>query len=88
MAIIIQLKNQLTAQNNSTNNKARGVTFFNNVFGGTDFKFVKFTVYNTFKPYGNGQISVNPGYNKKTRKTGVNPGFFEGKNDTFDTWII
>ena len=88
LATIAQLKDQLATQNNSTSNGARGVTPFNSAFGGTDFKPVGFAAHNAFRPYGNGQISVNPGYDRKARKTGVDPGSFEGKDDTFDTWII
>ena len=60
----------------------------NSAFGGTDFKSTGFAALPAFKPYSEDQNACNPDYDRKARKSGINPGMFKGDKDEFDDWII
>ena len=70
------------------NRGARDVTPMNSAFGGKEFKPTGFAALPAFTPYGEDQNAENPDYDKKTRKTGIDPGLFKGDKEVFDKWII
>ena len=80
-AAVAALQEQLRA--------SRGVTPAQSVFGGTSFEPTGPAAIPAFAPYAaNGSMmTANPNYNRKTRKTGIDPGKFDGQKDEFDTWI-
>lgn len=79
---------QLEANSTKTTQDARGITPANSAFGGDDFKPTGFAAWPVFTPYGNDQTAINPHYDKKARKAGVDPCVFSGNKEDFDKWII
>lgn len=67
---------------------SRGVTPENSAFGGTAFKPSGLAAKAAFKPYGADELSVNPSYDAKAKRCGINPNIFDGKKEDFDDWVI
>lgn len=59
----------------------------NSVFGGAEFKPYGIVARIVFELYGNNQNAKNPAYDRTARKTGIDPGIFNGNKDRFDKWI-
>ncbi|KAL5943062.1 hypothetical protein ACKVV1_011527 [Pyricularia oryzae] len=87
LATIAQFKNQLATRNNNATRQTRGITPLNSAFGGAEFKPHGIAARTAFKPYGSNQNAKNPTYDRTARKTGIDPGMFNGNKDRFDKWI-
>lgn len=90
MAEVARLKSQLATQQgtgSTADRSTREITPLNSAFGGSDFKPTGFAAHEEFKPYGVDQTAKNPDYEPKARKSGVDPGTFDGNKEEFDGWI-
>jgi hypothetical protein len=87
-AVLKRLAELEKANNLGENRGARGVTPFASAFGGTEFKPTGFAALPHFKPYGKDQNAVNPDYDKKAKRSGIDPGVFTGNKAEFDKWVI
>jgi len=68
---------------------SRGTTPAQSVFGGSAFAPSGPAALPAFAPYipDGGCEAANPHYDRKARKTGIEPGKFDGKKEEFDTWV-
>ncbi|KAL8387553.1 hypothetical protein RB599_010352 [Gaeumannomyces hyphopodioides] len=86
-AIVAAVISQLRTQNTSTHHRS---TPAESVFGGTAFVPIGVAALPAFNPYNDkGDMTAkNPNYNSKDKRTGVEPGVFNGNKNEFTSWVV